>query len=332
MANKNKLDQYNLKHVIETCLDLSDVGKKFAKDINLPKKDYSNLIICGMGGSALPAEILSSFFQNKGGFDLPIYICRDYKLPKSANKKSLIFISSYSGNTEETVSSFKEALKLKAQIVAFSAGGEVEKIAVKNKVPHVKFVIEFDHFQPRYAAVISFVAMLQILKNSKLAKGSINIPKVNTSSLEDIGKKLAKKIKGNTPIIYSSDLLKVIAQNWKIKINENSKTPAFWNYFPELNHNEMVGFTNPQAKFIVIFLTSNGDSASIKKRMETTSKLYAAKGLKTEHFEIKGKNFLEKLFYGLALGDWVSYYLALEYKQDPTPVDMVEELKAKLKK
>jgi glucose/mannose-6-phosphate isomerase len=121
-----------------------------------------------------------------------------------------------------------------------------------------------------------------------------------------------------------------VARNWKIKINENSKSPAFWNYFPELNHNEMLGFSLPKNDYVIFILQDPEDEERIKERMELTSKLYQAKGIATEIIPVKGKEYLEKTLYSLVLGDWVSYYLALEYNQDPTPVEMVEEFKKKL--
>ena len=324
-------DKYNLKTVILNYLDKLSIGKEFAKNIKPSKKSFQNIIICGMGGSALPGEILSAYLSHEEPLSLPVIICRDYVLPKIVSKNSLIFIASYSGNTEETISCFKEALKLKSQIVAFSEGGEVEKMAKKAETPHVKFSSPFPHFQPRYAAVYAFVAMHTVLRNAGIVKKTLKFPKIKTADYENSGKELARKIKDKTPIIYSSDALKILGLNWKIKINENSKTPAFWNYFPELNHNEMVGFTNPRCKFFVIMLQNPDDNPKTKRRMEITAKLYKQKGLGVEVILIKGKSFMEKLLNGLALGDWVSYYLAIGYQEDPTPVKMVEDLKKELK-
>lgn len=302
--------------------------------MNLKKmagRKFSNLIICGMGGSAISGDLLVEYLAHNREKNIPIYICRSYDLPEDAGKDSLIFISSYSGNTEETVSCFQKAIARKAGIVAFTNGGKIKTIAEKNKVPLVKFDFDFEHFEPRYAAPIVFVSMHQILANLGLCKKIKNIPKIDVGQSEASGKALARKIRGKTPIIYASDKYALLAKNWKIKINENSKTPAFWNFFPELNHNEMVGFTNPQGKFHVTILSERDDHPRNKKRMETTAELYQKKGIKVDTVNIEGKSFLEKILKTLALGDWVSYYLALEYGYDPTPVEMVEELKEKLK-
>jgi len=141
------------------------------------------------------------------------------------------------------------------------------------------------------------------------------------------GMELAAKIKGRTPVIYSSPKYKPVAMVWKIKINENAKTPAFWNFFPELNHNEMVGFTNPKSKFFIIMLKDPEDHPRNLKRYDATSRLLVEKGVESEVIEMRGHDVFSKMFSSLNLADWTSYYLALEYGQDPTPIVMVENLK-----
>jgi len=308
-------------------------GLNLSKKISLDKENFSNLIICGMGGSAIPGDLLISYLENSltQKAPIPIKISRTYHLPSLANKNSLIFICSYSGNTEETIACFHEALKLKATIVAFSAGGEIKKIAQENIVPWVRTKINLPNFQPRYAATYVFAAMLGVLTKIKIFDILEKLPKLESRLLEVEGEDVAKKIIGKTPIIYASDRFKIAAKNWKIKINENAKTPAFWNYFPELNHNEMVGFTLPQAKFFsVILLDEENDHPQIIKRIYITKNLYQKKDIETQIIKLRGKNFLEKMIFALVLGDWVSYYLALEYNQDPISVKMVEDLKKRL--
>jgi glucose/mannose-6-phosphate isomerase len=327
----NDLDRSNLREVILNYPNQLQLGQKFAASIRLPKKNYTDLIICGMGGSALPADLLTSYLSENSNFKLPIIINRSYDFPKKKGKEPLIFICSYSGNTEETVGCFSQALETKNQIVAFAKGGKIKDLAEKNKVPLVKMNIKFKNFQPRYATTYVFVSMHQVLTNIGLCDRINQFPKIDSRSLEVFGEELAQKIKGKTPVIYASDKYKLLAKNWKIKINENAKTPAFWNYLPELNHNEMISFTNPQSPFIAFFLIDDNDHSQIKKRAKITAELYRKKGVSTEIIKIKGKSYLEKTLNCLVLGDWASYYLALEYGQDPTPVEMVEELKKKLK-
>ncbi len=333
MNNDFSFDKSNLREVILKYPNQTHLGQGFAKDIEVPKRDYTELIICGMGGSAVPASVLVDFLINEEGqsFSLPIYISRGYSLPRAASKNSLVFISSYSGGTEEPIACFEEALKKEAVIVAFSAGGKVEEMAKEKEVPHVKYEItEYANFQPRYATNYAFAAMHQVLTNAGLCAKVDQFPTFSPEKLEEKGKELAGKIKGKTPIFYASDRYKSLAKFLKIKVNENTKTPAFWNYYPELNHNEMVGFTLPQADFFVLMMKDGSEHPQVAKRFDATSALYQRKGIETEIFELEGKTYFERLVNGCILGDWISYYLAKEYDQDPTPVDMVEDLKKRL--
>jgi glucose/mannose-6-phosphate isomerase len=329
---ENDFDKYNMRQVILEYPNDLELSKKFTKNIELEKKEYSNLIICGMGGSGHPGEVLRAYLnQQEKAFPLPFYVVRNYSLPKQANKESLIFISSYSGNTEETVSCFHEALKIGATIVSFSAGGEVEEIASKNNTPHVKYKINYHHFQPRYSLTYAFVAMNEVLTKIGLSDTIPKLPDFDARSLEVQGEELAKKINDKTPIIYASYGMKILAKIWKIKINENSKAPAFWNYFPELDHNEINGFIHPQAKFHVIMLRDEKSHPRNNKRIEVTANLYKKFGVGVTILDIQGDTFVQQLIWSSVYADWVAYYLAYEYKQDPTPVEMVELLKKQLK-
>lgn len=144
---------------------------------------------------------------------------------------------------------------------------------------------------------------------------------------EEKGQELAKKLFGRTPVIYASPKYKSVAMIWKIKMNENAKTPAFWNFFPELNHNEMVGYTNPQGKFFIILLRDLDDNPKNLKRYDATASLLNSIGIESEIIDMEGENVFIKMFSSINYADWASYYLALEYGQDPTPVDLVEKLK-----
>jgi glucose/mannose-6-phosphate isomerase len=283
-----------------------------------------------MGGSALPGDFLIAHLKEKG-IKLPIYISRDYSLPYETDENSLVFISSYSGNTEESVACFKEALEKKLAIVAFAEGGKVEEMAKENNIPLVKYKIDFENFQPRYAVSYAFVAMNEVLTNLGISDRIETLPKIDPRSSEVYGKTLAKKAKNKIPIIYSSERFGFMSKTWKIKINENSKAAAFWNVFPALNHNEMVGFSFPKHEYCVFILKDNADHPSVQKRMDLTAELYRDRGIEVEMIDIQGETFLEKVLNTSILGDWISYYLALEYGVDPNPVDMVEEFKLKLK-
>lgn len=333
------LDKSNFREMLLNTPDQFKAGFDLAKDIRLPG-EFKSIMISGMGGSALPGNLFRIYLhalfhsENPDVQPLPIYQNRSYTLPPEAFKNCLNFICSYSGNTEETIASFEEALKHNLPCIGLSSGGKIEEMCKANGIPHIKLPIPYEGFQPRIGTGYFFGAMFQVLINQGLVpdttagliKESEQL-KASLSAIEEQAKILAKKIVGKTPVIYSTTRYKSVAMVWKIKMNENAKTPAFWNFFPELNHNEMVGYTNPQGKFIILMLRDLDAHPRIVKRFEVTAKLLQEKGIDVEILDMDGQSVYSKVFHSIALGDFASYYLALEYGQDPTPVDMVEELK-----
>lgn len=322
-----------------------DVPKGFEIGLNLAKNvkvngNFENVTVSGMGGSALPANLLrvycnSLFKKNPYYKPFEIYINRYYSLPpESYFSKTLNFLASYSGNTEETLSSLDEARKANLASIGLSANGKLEKLCKEYGIPHIKLPLPHPNFQPRMGTGYFFGAMFQLLVNHNLMPDTTadllllsGKLESSMSEFEARGKALAKKLVGKTPVIYSSPKFKPVAMVWKIKINENAKTPAFWNFFPELDHNEMVGYTNPQSKFFTIMLRDQDDDPRNLKRYESTAKLLSEKGVEYEIIDMEDSDVFYKMFSSIAIADWASYYLALEYKQDPTPVDMVEDLK-----
>ncbi len=304
------------------------LGKVGTKDVKIVG-DFKNIVVCGIGGSALPADVLNTVIL----LPVPIYIHRDYNLPPQANENSLIICISYSGNTEETVSALESAISKKLKIVCMATGGKVEELCQKNDIPLVKIP---SGIQPRCATGYIFSVLVKILSNNgiltdmsqELSDVAESLEKINPT-LENEGKKLAKKLVKKIPVVYASNTFKDIAMIWKIKFNENSKIPAFYNYFPELNHNEMVGFSQikKNSNFHFIIIRDKNDHPRNLKRMNLFASLLKKKGAKTDFIEMKDGSLLFKVFSTLILGDWVSYYLALENKTDPTPVKMVEEFK-----
>lgn len=317
----------------ETILDFPKQFKQSiekAKDIRIEGR-LENIIICGMGGSALPADLFLLIYLND--LKLPFYIHRSYNLPPQATKESLIICISFSGNTEETISAFKEAQERKLKVAAITTGGELGQLARKYNAPLVS--LPSVKIQPRWATGYLFGSLTKVLSNSGVIKdNSEEILKIAENlkplGLEVQGKSLAKKLVGKIPLIYASNKFKSLARIWKIKFNENSKIMAFWNYFPELNHNEIVGYSNLENFYMIVLRDSDGHP-KILKAMELTVSLLKKKGIEVDFVEVEGKSILEKVFNNLILSDWVSYYLAKEYKIDPAPVEIVEEFKKKLK-
>lgn len=293
--------------------------------------EFGNIVVCGVGGSALPADLLTVYLPD---LTLAVYIHRSYDLPAQADQNSLVICISFSGNTGETISAFEEAQKRNFKVVAITKGGRLGQLAKKYHTPLV--LLPQVEIQPRSATGYIFASLIKVLANCRIVEDkskeiSALAEDLKPAELENQGKSLAEKLIGKTPLCYASDRFKALARIWKIKFNENSKIMAFWNYFPELNHNELVGITNLQGKFRAVILQDRDDHPRILKRMALTADLFKKKGIGVDFIEIKGKNNLTKIFSALLLGDWTSYYLARNYKIDPFPVEMVEEFKKRLK-
>lgn len=336
------LDKSNFRQMIIDSPDQFRAGFELAGDIKVPGT-FDAIMISGMGGSALPANLfrvyLSDVFRTAGPARQPlaIYQNRFYSLPPESYRRCLNFICSYSGNTEETVAAFEEALAHDLPCIGLSSGGKIEEMCRAHGVPHIKLPIPTPGFQPRVGTGYFFGALLQVLINQGLVPDTTQALLAEAEGLkrilpavEEEGKSLAARLIGKTPVVYASPRYKSVAMVWKIKMNENAKTPAFWNFFPELNHNEMVGFTLPQAAFVILMLADPADDPRDLKRFDVTARLLREKGVETETVVMRGTSVFEKMFSSILLADFASYHLALAYGTDPTPVDMVEELKTLL--
>ena len=277
-----------------------------------------------MGG-----EILKSYLHES---KIPIFISKDYQLPNFLDNKTLLFIVSYSGNTEETLEAYKGALDKKLKCVVLTHGGQLEKLA-SGKNPIIKIP---ETIQPRMSYCYQFFSMLRVLENSGLVeKQGLLVQKLEEKMKHLDAEKKAKSISENIfnkiPLIYSSEKLRAAAYKWKININENAKTMAFYNIFPEHNHNEINGMINPKGDFIFVFLKDPEDNKIVRKRIDIVKKLATENKIKSIDIDATGENLLEKLITTIYLGDWVSYFLALEYKIDPTPVPLIENFKKMLR-
>jgi glucose/mannose-6-phosphate isomerase len=286
-------------------------------------------IVVGMGGSALAVKILKTW---KPEFD--IIINSDYGLPKlqvDDLKSRLMILSSYSGSTEEVLQAFQEGKEESLNMVVISTGGKLLALAKENNIPYIE--LPNTGIQPRMATGFFVKALLKIFKKEELGNISQLAKTLNPSLIEEKGKDLAKIIKNYTPIIYSSNINISLSCIWKIKLNETGKIPAFYNVFPELNHNEMTSFdvTEPTKelcnKFYFIILKDKTDNPRIIKRMEILEKLYKNRNLKVETLELREENFWLRVFSSLILADWTAYHIALEYGLEAEKVPMVEEFK-----
>lgn len=296
----------------------------------IAKKKFTKFLVIGMGGSHLAADLIKAWHP-----ELDVIIWSSYGLPRLRDKdlkERLVILSSYSGNTEETVDAFNAARAKHLTMAVIAARGKLINLAQKFNVPYVQLP-DF-HMQPRMATGLSMLAMLAVMNEKAwLAEAKMLATQLNSAREEHRGRDLAKRLHDAVPVIYASAKNAAIAMNWKIKFNETGKIPAFANAVPELNHNEMTGFdakgrTGPLSRrFHFVFLKDGDDDRRITKRMSVLEKLYRDRGFKIEVVLLQGKNEIHKIFNALLLADWTSYHAAKLYGVEPEQVPMVEEFK-----
>ena len=320
------IDNSNMLKVIEDFPLQCKTALELPKGMSVSGK-VEKIVVCGMGGSAVGGDLLRLYLQDS---KIPVFVFRDYKVPSFVDENSLVFAVSYSGNTEETISAYEDALKKKAKIVSITSGGTLAKLAKKViKIP--------SGLQPRAALGYLFFPMLGVLvnsniidvKNSEITEMLDILSKANEFKL--VGERIAKKIGQKTPIVYASELFGTVAYRWKTQFNENSKIAAFYHTFSEMNHNEIAGYQNMKKEnFIAVFIRDEKDNERIKKRMNITKEIISTR-IDVEEVFTKGEGLLARLFSGIYYGDFVSYYLAIANKIDPTPVSVIENLKKRLR-
>ncbi len=306
-------------------------------------KPFESLVIGGMGGSGLIAGILRAL---KPEMDIAAH--HDYGLPAYLGdpEKRLFIASSYSGNTEETIDFFENALEKKLNIAAISVGGKLLERSQEERVPFVQ--LPDTGIQPRMSLGFMLRAVLKLIGEDTLYKEAGKLREsLRPEELELKGRDLAEALFNQIPVIYTSRRNLALACNWKIGFNEGGKVPAFYNTFPELNHNEMQGFSagggsafggdirseirNLSDRFHFIFLKDSDDHPRIQKRMEITQKLYEERRLPVSIVELEGTNRIEKIFNSLILAYWVTDYTAKKYGVEPEAVPMIEEFKNLIK-
>lgn len=308
-------------------------------------RNFKNIVVLGMGGSAIGGDLLSDYFADE--LSIPIVVIRGYDIPKFVDENSLIFAVSYSGNTEETLSVLKRCLEAKARVIALTSGGKLAVLARENNFPVIKVPAGI---QPRAAISYLFFPILKALERLGLTKEKGGEIEETFNVLQELSREYGAKspIKNNLakkvalrlylylPLVYGSEgLLEAVAMRWKTQINENSKWPCFWNVFPELDHNEIVGYEmenhiNRQVK--IIYLQDKEGLLRVEQRREITRKIIEDKVAEFIVCPTKGKGKMARMFSLIFLGDLASYYLAILNQVDPSPVACIEDLKKELDK
>ena len=315
--------------------------KKIGKAISLKNiyNNIKNIVVAGMGGSAIGGDVTRLLLQDE--LKIPMYISRSYRLPNWVDNSTLVICSSYSGNTEESLSSFKEAQIKKAKIIAISTGGALSK-----QVEELGFdIITIPKgLQPRAALALSFVPMIYLLKTLKLITSKTINDLTNAINLIDTKRELynkeinenpayylAKNIYQSLPIIYGeNESTAILAVRWKGQLSENAKMLAYHNELPEMNHNEIVGWeNNPDLinGISVIWLSDLSDHPRTAIRQKSTREIIGNLAGSHEIVTVEGNSIVERILLMIHFGDWVSYWCAILHGTDPTPVKKIDRLK-----
>ncbi len=293
----------------------------------------TSVLLLGMGGSAFGAEVVSNLV--KGYCSVPFEICRDYSIPAYVSPQTLVIVSSYSGNTEETLSTFEAVLQKGAKPIVISSGGELMKKASEKGL----FTIELPPgLPPRAAAGYSITYLLRIFSEKGLGPDIRAELNTTASSLpaqidHEFIKKLAATIKGKMCFIYSSPYFESAAIRWRQQIEENAKQIVSHHVVPEMNHNELVGWNFPKdvlKNAVVVFLESKLDHPRNQIRMALNREIIAKTGATVHSISAPAGTHVSELFFFLHFGDWLSFYLAAENGVDPMPVEVINFLKSEL--
>ena len=305
-------------------------------------RTIDSVVVAGMGGSALAALMIKVLLAQRS--PLPFEVVRTYDLPAYVNEHTLVIASSYSGNTEETISALEQAQQKGAQIGILASGGTLIERAKQQNIAHIVLP---GGIQPRMATIYNLRALFTLLHTFGVAESTwldelasmadwlqqetahwaVDVP-----TEQNEAKQLALHAVGKTPVIYGSPLTGPLAYKWKISWNENAKNVAFWNEYPEFNHNEFMGWaSHPVEKpFVVFDLKSSFDRARITQRFELSDRLLSGQRPQARTVELRGDSLIAQLVWGSILADFVSTYVAVLNQVDPTPVALIEKLKQEL--
>lgn len=321
----------------EQCREAVSIGEEIQVPFELT--EFDRVMVTGMGGSAIVGDLLARLL------DLPVKTNRGYNLPKAAGTEDLLIAVSYSGNTEETLSALKDGRRRGMNALGLTTGGKMESYCARESIPLVK--IPTGH-QPRASTGYMLFPLLKLFEKAGFA-GTIDLEKV-VDRIEELAdswnssvptesnepKRLAEEFEGKVPIIYGTKgNTRVVAYRWKTQINENAKQPAYWNVFPELNHNETVGYqlgSDLMKNGKVITLKNGLELERNELRMKIMEDIFTDEGIDYSIAQAPQGNKFVKIIGQVYFGDYFSVYLALLNEVDPSPVELIEDFKARLKK
>jgi len=354
--NKIKtIDKDSMFKILERFPEQCKEAIKLSKGLSIPREIRTggklsikyvkpkNIVVAGMGGSAIGGTILKNWLKDR--LTVPIEVCRSYHLPAYANDKTLVLVVSYSGNTEETLSAYFEALEKQCMILCITSGGLLHDFSKKLGVPIAELP---SGYLPRFAIAYLFFPLVAYLQRLELIhsiedeiqdtiEGVTKLRdevKIDTPESLNISKKLATGLEDTIPLICGFDIYEGVALRMKTQFNENAKIQAKAEFFPELNHNETVGWTglkNLLRNFSVVIIRDDYEELEIQTRIDVTRSLVFDKySRKVFVVSAKGRCKLSRIFYAMYVGDFTSLYLAILYRVNPAPVGIIDEVKSRL--
>ena len=305
----------------------------------IPSGPFNRVVLAGMGGSALPMDVVTGAFADR--VKVPVRVWRHYDLPSVVRDGTLIIASSFSGNTEETLSAVSRCPRNAANIVLLCAGGRLAALGRERGYPVIRIPIELEPegFQPRSALGYTVTFLARILTCAGVlddARAELEAapPFLHKADTRPEAEEVAVWLQDRIPVVYTDEMhLMSIARIAKIKFNENAKRPALFNALPEASHNEMIGFTKALGSFGLLYLHDPDSHPRIHQRFNVMKQLFEREKLDHVRFrkwEIPGTTSIQKIFAAMAFADWCSYTLALLDGIDPTPVALVEQFKQQL--
>ncbi len=298
--------------------------KKQTKEFDI--RNYKGVVFSGMGGSGIVGD-LAKLLLEASNTPIPVISLRGYSLPSYVSRDWLVVCTSYSGDTEETVSILENAIAVDACVVCISSGGTLKKLAEDKNIDYYNIP---QGYPPRYALGYMLSTIMSLFGLDPIpiqVSLSENLPEIMS-----LAEKYAKLTFGYLPIVYATPLTEAAAFRWKTQINENSKTQCYYATLPEMHHNEVVGLSNPTIRNLCYFflLYDTEDHPRVLKRVSITEKVLKDLGISPISINGKGRTLIERVMYLIYLGDWISYYLAQAYSYDPIPVDIIQSIKKEL--
>ena len=341
MQIKDFIKKYDTQNQFKVLQDshkqISDAWENQIDLSKLKKKKFSSIVFCGLGGSAISGDLLCDYLS--GELKLPFNVVRGYSLPSFVDERNLVIISSYSGNTEETISCFEQAQKKNSNIVVITSGGKIWEKASAKKIASIKIQ---SGFQPRYALGLSFFSLLILMQELGLVKEENNVKKIiklwqsrgeEYSSDKNLAIQIAGQIVGFIPVIYSSEFLSSTGYRLKCQLNENSKLHAFHHCLPEMNHNEIIGWESYKEKQFntkVIYLIDKEFHPQNKKRFDILKEILNEQKVEILTLSSSEKNKKVRIMDLIFLADWISFYASVLRGFDPSEIDFIHRMKQRL--